>query len=221
MRHIIFLLTFSFFLISCGQNDTKQKELELKEKELALKQKELDLKEKQISGDTSAKKVTPTNTATVEQIVLDIRSEFKRINSLRLTTKKYKFVCDTDGTITYYTDNGKVVKIAIDWGFIGDGSSTSEYYFKDDKLIFTYETYIGGPANGPETKTEYRTYVNNDKTIKYMENQKNSVCTTCQFTETSKEYKVLRAYNTTNIKSALCNRQNYSQQVLILHDPRL
>ncbi|MBL0202346.1 MAG: hypothetical protein IPP81_19975 [Chitinophagaceae bacterium] len=205
MRQLIFLLAFPLFLISCGLNDTKQKELELKENELALKQKALDLKEKQISGDTTAKNVAPTNTATIEQIVLDIRSEFKRINSLRLTTKKYKFVCDTDGTITYYSDNGRVVKIAIDWGFIGDGSSKSEYYYKDDKLIFTYETYIGGPANGPETKTEYRTYVNSDKTIKYMENQKISACTTCQFNESAREYKALRAYNTKNIKSALCN----------------
>lgn len=205
MRHIIFLLTVSLFLISCGQNDTKEKELELKEKELALKQKELDLKEKQISGDTTAKIVTPTNNATVEQIVLDIRSEFKRINSLRLTRKKYKFVCDTDGTITYYTDNGKVVKIAIDWGFIGDGSSTSEYYYKEDKLIFTYDVYIGGPAGAAESKTEERTYVNNDKTIKYMQNQKISACTTCQFNESSREYKAFRVYNTNNIKSALCN----------------
>ena len=205
MRYIIFLLTFSCFLISCRQNDTKQKELELKEKEIALKQKEIDLKEKQISSDTSVKKIAPTNTATVEQIVLDIRSEFKRINSLRLTSKKYKFVCDTDGTITYYTDNGKVVKIAIDWGFIGDGSSTSEYYYKDDKLIFIYETYIGGPANRPETKIEYRTYVNNDKTIKYIENQKVLRCTTCQFNTSSREYKVLKTFNTNNIKSALCS----------------
>lgn len=209
MRHIIFLLTFSLFLISCGQNDTKQKELELKEKELALKQRELDLKEKQISGDTSAKNVAPANTATItataEQLVLDIRSEFQRINSLRLTTKKYKFVCDTDGTITYYTDNDKVVKIAIDWGSIGDGSSASEYYFKDDKLIFAYDVYIGGPAGAAVTKTEERTYVNNDKTIKYMQNQKVSDCLTCDFNESSREYKALRAYNTNNIKSALCN----------------
>ena len=76
---------------------------------------------------------------------------------------------------------------------------------KDDILIFTYETYIGGPANGPDTKTEYRTYISNNKTIKYMENQNISVCTTCQFNDSSREYKALRAYNTNNIKSALCN----------------
>lgn len=205
MRHIIFILTISLFIMSCGQADTKQKELELKEREIALKENEFELKEKGISEDTSTKTIVQPSGITPEQIVLDIRSEFKRINSLRLTTKKYKFVCDTDGTVTYYTDNGKVVKIAIDWGFIGDGSSTSEYYYKDDKLIFSYDVYIGGPAGAAETKTEDRAYVNNDKTIKYMQNQKVSTCTNCQFNESSREYKVLRAYNTNNIKSALCN----------------
>lgn len=44
MRQIIFILTISLFIMSCGQNDTKQRELELKERELALKEKELSLK---------------------------------------------------------------------------------------------------------------------------------------------------------------------------------
>lgn len=43
MGAIIFAL---FILSSCGQNDNKQKELELKERELALNEKELALKEK-------------------------------------------------------------------------------------------------------------------------------------------------------------------------------
>jgi len=42
------ILTISLFIFSCGQNDRKQKELDIKDKELALKQKELDLKEKEI-----------------------------------------------------------------------------------------------------------------------------------------------------------------------------
>ena len=209
MRHIFLSLAFSLFLFSCGQNDTRQKESELKEKELDIKQKELDLKAKQIGGETSIKTaapdVTTTDTSTVEQIVTDIRGEFKRINATKLKPKQYKFFCDTDGTVIYYTANGKVLKIAIDWGFIGDGSSTSEYYYKDDKLIFIYETYIGGCASCPITKTEFRTYVNNDRTVKYMENKKASTCATCQFNGNSKEYKLLEAYNTNNVKSALCN----------------
>jgi len=65
MRHIIFLLTISLFIISCGQTDTKQKELELKEKELALKEKELDIKQKElnINLDTSNLKKDNSNQA--------------------------------------------------------------------------------------------------------------------------------------------------------------
>lgn len=52
MRYIIFLWTISLFIVSCGQNDTKQKELELKERELILKEKELELKLKDTALST-------------------------------------------------------------------------------------------------------------------------------------------------------------------------
>ena len=73
MRHIIFILSISLLLISCGQNETKQKELELKEKELALKEKELALKyndtasAKMPSADTS-KQITKTEVASTLQL---------------------------------------------------------------------------------------------------------------------------------------------------------
>lgn len=41
----------AILILSCGQNDTKQKELELKEKELALKEK-----------DSTSSKITATDT---------------------------------------------------------------------------------------------------------------------------------------------------------------
>lgn len=44
MRHTILVLTTVILLLSCNQNDTKQKELELKEREIALREKELALK---------------------------------------------------------------------------------------------------------------------------------------------------------------------------------
>ncbi len=61
MRHIIFLLTISVFLASCGQNETKRKELELKERELALKEKEFALKQKD-STITSSNSVISSRT---------------------------------------------------------------------------------------------------------------------------------------------------------------
>lgn len=62
MRHTIFLLTVSLLIMSCGQNDTNQKELELKERELALKEKELALKQKDTTSPET--KVAITKSAT-------------------------------------------------------------------------------------------------------------------------------------------------------------
>lgn len=62
MGAIIFTL---FILSSCGQNDNKQKELELKEKELALKEKELVVKEKEATdkkGSVEETKKLPSDT---------------------------------------------------------------------------------------------------------------------------------------------------------------
>lgn len=138
-------------------------------------------------------------------MILNIQSEIKRTNNLPLTAKKYNFEYHTVEIITYYSNKGNITKISIDWGFIGEGSSKSEYYYKNEKLIFIFETYIGGSVNEPVSKTEYRTYVNNDITIKYMENAKIVTCTICNYKKSSREYKILNAFNTTNIKSILCD----------------
>jgi len=42
MKYLLVIFTFAF--LSCGQNETKQKELELKERELAIKEKEFAAK---------------------------------------------------------------------------------------------------------------------------------------------------------------------------------
>lgn len=49
MRHYILIICITVLVLSCGQTDTKQKELELKERELALKEKEFASKQ----NDTS------------------------------------------------------------------------------------------------------------------------------------------------------------------------
>lgn len=204
MKQHILILTLSLFLFSCAQKNDKQRELDLKEKELALKQKELELKEKEGPANTTNNTISAGN-ATTEEMVLDIRNEIKRQGLVPLTTKKFNFICDTDGTITYFLENDKIVKVAIDWGFIGDYSSTSDYYYRNDKLIFVFEVSIGGPAGLPEEKTEERTYIKDDVAFKYMRNQKVEPCPNCRFNESSREYGVLRALASKNFKAALCN----------------
>ena len=61
MKQILITISLSIFILSCGQNDTKQKELELKERELALKEKEFALKQ---SDTATNKSVTTTSVIT-------------------------------------------------------------------------------------------------------------------------------------------------------------
>ncbi len=199
MRLIIIPITFLLFAAACKQNNGKNQENGTKDTTIDLN----------LTDGSQTKEDTNKSS---DEVVLDIREEFKRINAASLTKKVYEFACKNDpgeGTATYFTNNGHVVKVAVDWGVIGDYAYTSEYYYQNDRLIFIYEIIIGGPANGPDTKTEERTYINNDKTIKYMENEKVSTCKTCDFNTSSKEYRVLKAYNmdSNTVTAALCEEK--------------
>lgn len=59
MRNIILMTVSALLIFSCGQNDNKQKELELKERELAVKEKELALKQR----DTISSKTPMADTS--------------------------------------------------------------------------------------------------------------------------------------------------------------
>jgi hypothetical protein len=65
----------SIMFLSCGQNDTKQKELELKERELALKEKEFALK--QNDSSTNKTPVTTTTLAPTAETKIDVHSDFQ------------------------------------------------------------------------------------------------------------------------------------------------
>lgn len=66
MQHLIKICTLTFLVVSCGQNNNKQKELELKERELAIKEKELEQKQSQKTSDT------PTSTIHQESKTTDL-----------------------------------------------------------------------------------------------------------------------------------------------------
>lgn len=90
MRKSILIITLSILFFSCGQDENKQKELELKEKELALKQRELDLKEKESNSDhkdsiaktaanESGTTTAPTSaTLTDDEILKFIKKDFSK-----------------------------------------------------------------------------------------------------------------------------------------------
>ena len=108
MRHIILGLAVSLVLLSCGQNDTKQKELELKERELALKEKELQLKENTNLKDTAKINATTTTTTAPPTATLNITYQTQEISpNVDMTYYKGK-------NLIFYYDEKTKGKIIID-----------------------------------------------------------------------------------------------------------
>ncbi|MCA8832134.1 hypothetical protein [Hymenobacter pini] len=160
------------------------------------------------SADSAASPAatTPTAPGSTESAVAAIRQEFTRINAAPLDSLKKPFRCDTDGTVTFYSERGNVVKVVIAWGFLGDGSTTSEYYYQNGRLIFFYETYTGGSAGEPETTNDERIYVQNDKAIRFLKNQREALCSPCAFSHTSRPYRILAAFDGGSVEAALCQQ---------------
>ena len=136
--------------------------------------------------------------------ILEIRSEYQRINNLSTKASQHVVTCDVKDTINYFTDNGEVVKVAINFGFIGDGISSHEYYYRNGKLIFVFKvSYSYGPASG-ESKFEERYYVKNDSTIRYIRNLEITGCNSCSFSPKSREYLALEAFKSGDYAAAVC-----------------
>ncbi len=137
--------------------------------------------------------------------IAEIRKRVEYINTASLDKKHYEFMCDEKMTADYFYDNGELVKVAVDFGTVGDVYAKEGYYYDKGKLIFNYEFTEGGPAceGGIETN-EYRSYVQNDQVIHYLKNKDVAKCRTCEFKARSRQYKVLKATNEQEVKAALC-----------------
>lgn len=208
MKTALYIFTCLLFF-ACQSKEDREKIRKL-EYELAKQQYNSGKKDslKQSSeidfpNETQTTKPTAIQPQSQEEIVLEIRKEFQRINKLNLTKKEYEWDEDDCGEfiITYFLENNQIVKI-VEEGWFGDSSWTNEYYYQNGKLFFIYtesEDSLGS------TRYEFRTYVENNQTIKYMENQKVLPCETCSFNALSQEYKILEAYSTKDFSNALCN----------------
>lgn len=185
---ILLFITLMFF--SCGQNDSVEKESTSKK----------DIDSTAIINPPAEVNDTTSSSSPIQQI----RDEYAKINSLAAIKKQFDFVCDAEGKVIYFTYNNEIVKVVVEWGFVGDGASTVEYYYKNGRLFFEYEVYIGMPPSGEDVRIEYRTYVENDKVIRYMENDKILPCKTCNYKNTDKAYKIINVFSTGNIEEALC-----------------
>lgn len=142
----------------------------------------------------------------IEKQVKNIRTQFQKINASPLNKKAFNWSQDGcgQGELTFYFINQQLVKI-IETGSIGDGSWTKEYYYKDKKIVFTYEIeyiYVGNT----ETKNEYRTYFYNNKIIRSIENSviKNYTQQVSVIYQTSKEYRLFNSFTLKNYNDAIC-----------------
>lgn len=149
---------------------------------------------------------TPASTPSTEEIVAAIRKEFQRINSSKLTSKTFSWDnagCG-HGTITYFLLNNEIVK-TIEQGS-ADGFWTKESYYQNGKFIFQYLHEESHPIAGPDSEIiELRTYVYNDKVVRYMADGDIVPCITCSYGANSSEYLLLDAYDNGNIDDAICH----------------
>ncbi len=156
-----------------------------------------------ISRDTAID-TTPVIKAT--DPVSFIRQRVERINTSNLTKKHFEFMCDEKTKVDYLYNNKQPVKISIDYGWVGDAHAIEDYYFDNGQLIFFYQFVEGGPACEGCIKTnEYRSYIADNKVIKYLKNKTEEKCERCEFGSVSKPYKLLTINSSEEAKKALCN----------------
>jgi hypothetical protein len=154
-----------------------------------------------LKGEASLDDMTETPTDPIAAI----RKRVEYINTTNLEKKHYEFMCDEKMMVDYFYDNGELVKVAVDFGTVGDVYAKEGYYYDNGKLVFNYEFTEGGPAcEGCIEKHEYRTYIQNDKAIKYIKDKNVERCRTCEFGPKSRQYKVLKAKTQDEVKAALC-----------------
>lgn len=103
-----------------------------------------------------------------------IREEYNRINKLKLNAETFKYTttdCVEGGEVTYYSFAGQVLKIT-EKGAMDDSVWRREYYYRDGKVIFCFESLDWGAAEGPVKTTEYRFYIKDGKSIREMSDKK-------------------------------------------------
>lgn len=114
-------------------------------------------------------------------------------------------MCDEKMMVDYFYAGGEIVKIAVDFGTVGDVYAKEDYYYDSGKLIFNYEFVEGGPACEGCIKTdEYRSYILENRVIKYLKNKTKATCRKCDFSSSSRQYKLLLASTAEEMKGILC-----------------
>lgn len=141
----------------------------------------------------------------VDHAILAIRRNVQTINSKKLKKEHYTYEisCVDGGVADYYFDGKAIVKI-VESGSKGDGTWVNEYYYQSGKVIFCFNSIVGGPAIGEVMKSEYRFYIKDNRLIKVMEGKKTIEVEPSrnEFIETA--YKLIKAHSSKDFEVALC-----------------
>ncbi|MHA7058958.1 hypothetical protein ACWGOQ_0017160 [Aquimarina sp. M1] len=126
-----------------------------------------------------------------EEIIIEIRNEFNRINNLQSLEKIdlfndefLNFTPDGGGQLSGYFENDQLVKI-VKWIGPSFGIIVTEYYLKNDKIIFAFNTekkfkdifdasgeWMHLDTSVAENKFEARYYFHNESLIRQIEKGK-------------------------------------------------
>ncbi|KAA2245679.1 hypothetical protein F0L74_06910 [Chitinophaga agrisoli] len=137
-----------------------------------------------------------------------IRAAYQKINAGPNTVEIFKYTaqdCVNEGEVTYFFNAQKEVVKIVETGDIGDGVWSREFYYQSGKFIFCYELLIGGPAEGPEMKSEFRTYVKDDQVIRFMEDKKIMTPEVRSADALAVCYKLVKARTTKKFAEVLCH----------------
>jgi hypothetical protein len=149
----------------------------------------------------------PKAQSTSEKDIAAIRQVYAQINSLKLQPEKFTYEaegCVEEGVVTYYRNKKEIVKI-VESGSIGDGSWKTEYYYQAGKPVFVLESLVDGPAEGAATRSEYRYYFKDDKSLRFMDGKKIITENSSKISEALQHaYGYLKAYETKAFAGVAC-----------------
>ncbi|MBL0202359.1 MAG: hypothetical protein IPP81_20040 [Chitinophagaceae bacterium] len=181
MRDLILLIAVAT-LFSCGQNDTKQKELELKEKELELRQKELNIKESEIKkGDSilsNSHNNPQENLKSIDQTTSNIGENFIGIWQFKDNFGEDAFLkISKTSTSIFNVQKGHKPRNSTSWGnldySIGKGV---ELKLMNGKLIGKYREW-GGSAADSYYDVKITLELSPNKTLMYKSEPENFTAT--------------------------------------------
>ena len=155
IQTIIIFLFFFICLISCGTNNTKEKELELKERELTIREKEVNLK--QNDADYSSVNTEKTN-------------EFKQEPTKQIVTTENSTYSKTTvkcGEQTYFIGTLKLVQ---DNDIVLNSDRKSYFLYFEKPINMTNNNEFDDC--GAENDIKYTTVFENDINLKPFTNKK-------------------------------------------------